>query len=260
MNTDLKQHLIALAHHYNTPDFIASDPVQFPHRYTQKQDIEISAFVTAWISWGNRRQIIKTADHIDHNIFRHKPHAYLMSGEWKAFSDDTNCFYRTCRHNDFHALMNRLYNIYNEYGDLENAVVTTMDTLRVSGDTAATAATALSTLFSGVNGIADAHKGSPCKRLWFFLRWMVRRDGIVDLGIWHQLSPQDLIIPLDTHVFQTARELGITSRRSADMKTAVEITNFFRAIFPDDPTLGDFALFGLGIEHAGVMLNQSSPS
>ena len=92
MHTALKQRLAALARHYNTPSFIVSDPVQFPHRYTQKADIEISAFVTAWISWGNRRQIIKTADHIDRDIFRQQPHAYLMSGQWRTYRDDDRCF------------------------------------------------------------------------------------------------------------------------------------------------------------------------
>ena len=140
-------------------------------------------------------------------------------------------------------LMEHMYGVYSQYGDLENAVVALVHT-------GLDAAEALSSLFCNVNGIADARLGSPCKRLWFFLRWMVRRDGIVDLGIWRQLSPADLIIPLDTHVYHQAREMGITSRRSADIKTAREITDFFRQIFPSDPALGDFALFGYGVDSA----------
>ena len=79
---------------------------------------------------------------------------------------------------------------------------------------------------------------------------MVRRDGIVDLGIWRRLSPADLVIPLDTHVYHTALSMGITSRRTADIKTAREITDYFRRIFPSDPALGDFALFGYGEEQS----------
>ena len=243
MDISLKNRLTDLAHRYNCPDFIAADPVQFPHRYTDKRDIEVSAFVTAWISWGNRKQIIKTAERIDSQIFKGHPYEYLMSTEWRSFCGNGECFYRTCRNNDFFMLMERMYGVYSQYGDLENAVVALVHT-------GLDAAEALSSLFRNVNGIADARLGSPCKRLWFFLRWMVRRDGIVDLGIWRQLSPADLIIPLDTHVYHQAREMGITSRRSADIKTAREITDFFRQIFPSDPALGDFALFGYGVDSA----------
>lgn len=101
--------------------------------------------------------------------------------------------------------------------------------------------------FQGIKGIPDYSKGSACKRLCMFMRWMVRNDGIVDLGLWKQISPMDLIIPLDTHVHRVARDLGITRRKQPDMRTAKEVTEFFAGIYPDDPALGDFALFGYGI-------------
>jgi len=232
--------LIALAGKYNTPDFIQSDPVQFPHRYTEKMDIEVSGFVTAWISWGNRKQIIKTAEMIDTELFATEPYAYLRSRKWQCFEEDDRCFYRTCKFRDFYQLMSRLYDVYAQHGDLESAVLAEMQN-------GLNPAAALSSLFHGIQGVADATKSSPCKRLWFFLRWMVRRDGIVDLGIWTKISPTELIIPLDVHVFEMAHEFGITTRRSADMKAAQEITDYFKNIFPDDPALGDFALFGLGV-------------
>ena len=84
-----------------------------------------------------------------------------------------------------------------------------------------------------------------------FLRWMVRADGIVDLGIWRAtISPGQLLIPLDTHVRRVASRLGLTSRKSASLATAREITDALAALFPGDPCLGDFALFGYGINHA----------
>ena len=239
--SNLAETLADLAHRYNSPGFIDSDPVQFPRRYSQKEDIEISAFVTVWISWGNRKQIIRTAEHIDSRIFEHQPYSYLMSCEWRRYCNDTDCFYRTCRNSDFFRLMERLHSVYLQYGDLESAVMAVMQ--QESCDPA----WALSSLFRGINGIADARLSSPCKRLWFFLRWMVRRDGVVDMGIWQRLSPATLIIPLDTHVFQMAREMGITTRHTPDIRTAREITDYFRRIFPDDPALGDFALFGYGV-------------
>lgn len=239
-----------LAAHYNTPEFIRHDPVQFPHRYLQKKDIEVSAFLTAWISWGNRRQIIRTAEHLDTHIFRSHPFAYLMSSEWAQFLGDNTCFYRTQRLNDFALLMQRLQHIYCDYPDLESAVIE-------DADHGMDYAQSLSGRFHGITGIADAAKGSPCKRLWFFLRWMVRTDGIVDLGIWRSLSPENLIIPLDTHVFHTARQLGLTTRRTADIRTAREITQRLLTIFPADPVLGDFALFGYGEEQAHTHSSQA---
>ena len=236
------EELAALANHYNTKDFISSDPVQFPHRYQEKKDIEVSAFLTAWISWGNRRQIIRTAEKMDTEIFRGTPFAYLMGKEWEQYKGDSRCFYRTVRYADFYDIMERLYSVYQSFDDLEACV------FHYVGK-GMNAAEAISLQFQGIAGIADARKTSPCKRLWFFLRWMVRRDGIVDLGIWRKLSEKDLLIPLDTHVHHVALHMGITQRRSADIRTAREITSFFTGIFPDDPALGDFALFAYGIEH-----------
>lgn len=234
--------LTALAHHYNTRSFIESDPVQFPHRYTEKKDIEVSALVTSWISWGNRKQIIRTAEMIDSTLFGGKPFDYLTSRRWEAFRYDTRCFYRTVKYADFYTLMERLWSVYQDFEDLEACVISHI------GE-GLNPAEAISHQFSGIAGIADARKSSPCKRLWFFLRWMVRRDGIVDLGVWQKIAPASLLIPLDTHVHHVALQMGITTRRSADKRTAEEITAFFRHIFPQDPALGDFALFGYGIEH-----------
>lgn len=250
----LAEKLRLLAAHYNTPEFIAHDPIQFPHRYTEKKDIEVSAFLTAWISWGNRRQIIRTAETLDHNIFRSHPFSYIMSGEWEQFRHSTSCFYRTQKYRDLAMLMERLRTIYSDYLDLESAV-------REDAEKGMNYAESLSNRFRGIQGIADAAKGSPCKRLWFFLRWMVRTDGVVDLGIWRTLSPENLIIPLDTHVFHTARLLGLTTRRTADMRTAVEITNRMKEIFPTDPALGDFALFGYGEElsHSHLHTDRINP-
>lgn len=234
--------LIQLANHYNQKEFIKSDPVQFPHRYRTKRDIEVSAFCTSWISWGNRKQIIRTAENLDTNIFRGKPFDYVQSQEWRTHKSNPRCFYRTVRYADFHNLMERLWQTYQDYNDLEACIVHHMGR-------GLDPAQALSHQFEGIGGIADAQKSSPCKRLWFFLRWMVRNDHIVDLGTWTHISPAQLLIPLDTHVHHVAQHLGITMRRQADRRTAQEITDYFRQIVPSDPALGDFALFGYGIEH-----------
>ena len=105
----------------------------------------------------------------------------------------------------------------------------------------------IQSLFCNINGIPVLKGNSACKRLVMFLRWMVRRDSAVDFGIWKSIDPVDLLIPLDTHVYQQAVRLNITERKSADMRAAIEITEFFKDIYPDDPSKGDFALFGYGV-------------
>ena len=85
------------------------------------------------------------------------------------------------------------------------------------------------------------------KKIWMLRRWMIRNDGRVDLGLWKNSSPADLVIPLDVHVYRQATELGLTKRRSKDIVTARDITDSFRELFPGDPAKGDFALFGYGV-------------
>lgn len=229
--------LRCFAHEYNCKAFIAGDPIQIPHRYRDKRDIEISAFVTSWISWGNRRQIIAKADFIDRQLFGGSPLRYIQNKAWEAFREDDRCLYRTYKYRDFYLLCACLYRVYLSHKDMEEAVV-------AGCGKGSDLAEVLGGLMPGVKGVAVAAKGSSCKRLWMFLRWMVRRDGIVDFGIWQTLSPADLLIPVDTHVYQVARRLGLTTRKVPNRRMAEEITAYFRQVFPGDPALGDFALFG----------------
>ena len=100
-----------------------------------------------------------------------------------------------------------------------------------------------------LQGLFGFNYTAASKRLCMFLRWMVRNDGIVDLGIWSDFSPSELIVPLDTHVIAMAKELGLLPHGGATMKTAIKLTNYLRGIFPGDPLLGDFAFFGYGINN-----------
>ena len=152
---------------YHRADFIQSDPVQFPHRYTLKQDIEVSGLLTAIMSFGNRKQILKKADEL-HGLMGDSPYQYVLSK-------------------------------------------------------------------------------SPQKKLNMFLRWMIRRDSAVDLGIWESFDRRDLIVPLDTHVCRVAHYFKLTDAETFSLKNARQITAALAEVFPDDPCLGDFALFGLGV-------------
>ena len=228
---------------YNVRSFISDDPVQFPHRFTEKRDIEISAFITSWISYGRRELILRKADWL-HSRMGGSPYEWVLSGRyWELVSDvpagKRDTFYRFYTHSDLCALCDQLKEIYQRYDSLEDALAASSYPNPVFK---------LQDLFSGINGIPVMGGTSACKRLAMFLRWMVRTDGIVDFGIWQTVfHPRQLIIPLDTHVHQISLELGLTQQRTATLKTALEITEALSHIFPDDPCLGDFALFGYDI-------------
>ena len=242
------------AEQYETADFINADPVQIPHRYDSRVNIEISAFVTAWIAWGNRKQIIKKADFIDREIFKGEPYHYIVGNtvergnrpEWEQYKGSTDCLYRTFTFGDFHDLCARLYDVYTSAENMEAAIKKAPET---NGETALAT---LQSLFGSVNGIPDFETQSACKRLCLFLRWMCRKGSPVDFGLWTICDPRNLIIPLDTHVHKQALRLGLVKRRTPDLQTAIEITDRFAEIFPDDPTKGDFALFGYGVNNGKV--------
>lgn len=235
MEKEIVEKLMIWADAYNTKDFIPTDPVSFPHRFTDKKDIEISAFITAWIAYGNRKQILKKSEEV-HNDMNGKPYDFIINRRYSIYSEREGSFYRFFKYRDLYELCDRLAEIYTEYEDMEHAVIST------GGDSIS----ALQKMFDGINGIPYTAQ-SACKRLAMFLRWMVRRDGIVDFGIWNGIPASSLLIPLDTHVFRIAKRLGMTSRSSADRKAAEEITSALLQIWPDDPCKGDFALFGYGV-------------
>lgn len=251
----LKEQLRYLADKYETKDFIEADPIQFPRKYCidtdyagrimdDKRNVEISGFITAWLSYGNREQIIKTVNNL-HILMDWKPYDYLMSQEWREFKGSEARLYRFYTYGDFHDLLQRLYTVYTFWDSLQDAVLD--EKFNLSGKTPYIYQ--LQTIFDGFLGIPKTSEKSACKRLAMFLRWMIRRNSPVDMGIWERCQPEKLIIPLDTHVHRQALNLGITKRKSADMRTAEEITDYFSDIFPGDPAKGDFALFGYGVNN-----------
>ena len=216
---------------YHRADFIQSDPVQFPHRYTLKQDIEVSGLLTAIMSFGNRKQILKKADEL-HGLMGDSPYQYVLSCQWeKDFpSGATNSFYRMLSYADFYGYFRRLYIAYTQFESLEEALM----------------------LYPGIPmeklcAFLEVSAKSPQKKLNMFLRWMIRRDSEVDLGIWESFDRRDLIVPLDTHVCRVAHYFKLTDTETFSLKNARQITVALAKVFTDDPCLGDFALFGLGV-------------
>ena len=216
---------------YHRADFIQSDPVQFPHRYTLKQDSEVSGLLTAIMSFGNRKQILKKADEL-HGLMGDSPYQYVLSCQWeKDFpSGATNSFYRMLSYADFYGYFRRLYIAYTQFESLEEALM----------------------LYPGIPmeklcAFLEVSAKSPQKKLNMFLRWMIRRDSEVDLGIWESFDRRDLIVPLDTHVCRVAHYFKLTDTETFSLKNARQITAALATVFPDDPCLGEFALFGLGV-------------
>lgn len=231
MTEDIKNKLRMCAEIYHCAAFIASDPVQFPHRYTQKQDIEISGLLTAIMSFGNRKQILKKAEEL-HALMGASPYRYVLSGGWKEDfpAGAKNSFYRMLSYSDFHGYFQRLYAAYSQFETLEDALQT----------------------YSGIPmeklcAFLEVSAKSPQKKLNMFLRWMIRRDSEVDFGIWQSFDRKDLIVPLDTHVCRMARHFNLTDTETFSLTNARRITAALAEVFPEDPCLGDFALFGLGV-------------
>lgn len=233
MDGRLKERLDEWVGTYHCWSFVAGDPVQFPHRYTRREDIEISGLLTALLSFGNRKMILRKAGELD-ALMGHEPLGYVLSLRWRDdFAEgDGSSFYRMLSRSDFHGYFRRLYGVYASGRTLEDALM-------------AYPGIPMQRLCS----FMEVSARSPQKKLNMFLRWMVRRGSEVDFGIWRRMSPADLLIPLDTHVCRMAFRLGLTDSRSFSLSNARKITAALAELYPGDPCLGDFALFGYGVEH-----------
>ncbi|MBR1769997.1 MAG: TIGR02757 family protein [Bacteroidales bacterium] len=245
------EYLKELAARYNNKSFIEKDPVSFPHKYTEKRDIETAAFVAQWFAYGKREAFLKILN--DFALEISSPYLYIKNQGYRTFKDDNSCLYRFYKKNDFFHLCNALHHLYFIEGkgemDFEQVVLQRLkQNFNEESFSCEKVLSEIISLFANVKGIPQ-NLSSACKRLCMFLRWMVRQDNIVDFGLWTLIAPTDLIIPVDTDVYHQARALGLTSRKSADFKTAKEITENLKNIFPDDPLLGDFALFGFGVNN-----------
>ena len=191
--------------------------------YTLK-DVEIAGLIAAHLAWGRRDMIVRDCNRAFEEM-QWRPLEYVMRGEYRCGQES---LHRTIRWSEFAAICGRMRVFYAANESVEPL---TPDQIRVQ-----------------IYGQASNPKMAN-KKIHMFRRWMVRNDGIVDLGLWSHTSPADLIIPLDTHVHASALKLGITTRKSADITTALEITEFLKEAFPDDPCKGDFALFAYAAEN-----------
>ena len=247
-NNELKEFLDSKYEQYNQKKFIESDPIQVPHNFTSKEDIEISSFLTATIAWGQRKTIIKNSFKMM-DLLDNSPYDYIINSTEKEI-DKLNIKHRTFNEIDFRYFIKKLKYIYKDYGNLENLFFE-----NIEGNTMHNSIHNFKSLFFKNNyplrttkHISDPFKGSACKRVNMFLRWMVRKDSNgVDFGIWNKISPSHLSCPLDVHSGRVARKLGILNRTQNDHKAVIELDNKLRIFDSNDPVKYDFSLFGLGV-------------
>lgn len=257
--TELKEYLEGLVEKNNTREFIKDDPVQFPHRYSDKRDIEIVAFLVATIAWGNRKMILNSANKML-DMMGKSPYDYVMSGGWEKI-EDGKCVHRTFFGRDLRYYCKGLQYLYEvprfarNDNSLENVFVEVPHCVRNDKTDVWKGIQRFRDLMAEANGVTSKHisnpcceapmKGSACKRLHMALRWLVRDDGIVDLGIWKKLKPKDLMIPLDVHVARVSRDLRLLERKSNDRMAVEMLTSKLREFDAEDPVKYDFALFGV---------------
>lgn len=247
--SELKEFLDYKVEQYNNPEFIVSDPVQIPHKFSRKEDIEIAGFLTATISWGNRKSILKNANRLV-QLLDNSPYDFTINHSEKDLKNLESFVHRTFNGTDLKFFIRSLKNIYLNHDGLEGIF-----TGNVTKDSLQPAIHQFKNIFFELphetrteKHVSDPLKNSAAKRINMYLRWMVREDtGGVDFGIWKNISPAQLSCPLDVHSGNVARKLKLLKRKQNDAKALQELDTALRKLDPKDPVKYDFALFGLGV-------------
>lgn len=248
--TELGELLWSEAKRINNREFIDSDPVQFPRRFNDVADIEITSLLVSTISWGNRKMICNNANRLL-EMMDNSPAQWMHDGEYEKIDGRRN-IHRTFFGANLQYYMRGLKLLYSRHETLD--AFAAAKKIGNSEYPAYKLAEELNKVLMEANdGRQDARclpqnlVTTPLKRLNMALRWLVRDDGIVDMGIWHSIRQSQLLIPLDVHAADTSRELGLITRRSTDRKALMELMQNIRPYCPEDPALFDYALFGIGM-------------
>ena len=248
-HNELKSFLDEKVEQYNTPEFIDSDPIQIPHLFTQKEDIEIAGFLAATIAWGNRKMIIKNA-HRMMDLLGNSPYDFVMNHKEHHLDSLDGFVHRTFNSIDFVHFIKALKHIYTSHNGLENIFQT-----HATDSSLQPAMHEFKKIFFEIEyperttkHISDPFKGSAGKKINMWLRWLVRKDNNgVDFGLWKNIPSSILSCPLDVHSGNVARKLGLLNRKQNDAKALLELDTNLRQLDKFDPVKYDFALFGLGV-------------
>jgi uncharacterized protein (TIGR02757 family) len=248
---EIRRLLDSEAKRINSTDFIAEDPVQFPRRFSDKRDIEIVALLSSTIAWGNRKMICKSAEKML-RLMDYQPYNYVMDCGYEDLPDGN--IHRTFFAQNLRHYLRGLNAIYSRFGSLEDFAhhVNAADSPAPSWHLAEQINNVLADANGGKSDCRCLPLGldkSALKRFNMALRWLVRNDGIVDMGVWSVIKPSQLYIPLDVHVGNISRQLGLLQRRGNDRIAVEQLTATLRTFNPKDPIIYDFALFGIGVNH-----------
>jgi uncharacterized protein (TIGR02757 family) len=256
---NLKQFLDKKIEQYNHIDFIENDPISIPHLFTLQQDIEIAAFFSAILAWGNRKSIINSCKKLM-ACMNNEPYHFILNldklGKWK--NNFKGFTHRTFNSIDAVHLIEVLHYHFaiKKEASLETAFTQWMNKKDENIEAALNGfynycfnETAFKNYPTRTQKhIASPNKNSACKRLNMFLRWMVRQDKTgVDFGLWKNIKAHQLIMPLDVHVMNVSQHYQLIQSNKANWKTAVELTNYLKQFDAKDPIKYDFALFSLGV-------------
>lgn len=255
----LKEFLDRQVDLYNRPAFIENDPVSIPHQYTKKQDIEITAFWTAVLAWGQRKTIINKANEL-FGLMDHAPHDFILNHSENDLKKLLHFKHRTFNTTDTLYFIHFLKYLYQMHASLEFAFLSK----GYKGEKNVKQMLMHFHNFFFSPGdfphrtkkhIPTPARNSSCKRINLFLKWMVRKDDHgVDFGIWKNISPAQLICPLDVHVERVARKFDLITGRQSNWQTAVELTENLKLFDPLDPVKYDYALFSIGVTKADGMI------
>lgn len=248
---ELKPYLDQINESVEKSVYIDSDPIQFMHAFTEKKDMEIAGFLSALMAWGRRDIVIAKIDDLLKKM-DYSPYSFVMNYNQTQFSALRGFKHRTFKPVDIHGFICALAEIYRNHQDLERFWNVCYKTSTVTGRPFLSHFQenffALSSELQprSMKHISNPEKGSACKRLYMFLRWVIRKNSPVDLGIWDFMDASELLIPFDVHVARQARKYGLISRKSDDWKAVNELTDTLKILNPNDPAKYDFALFGIG--------------
>ena len=250
---ELRALLERLHDRYNRPEFIDDDPICVPHRYTDAADREIAGFLSATIAWGNRRTIVRNGHRMMH-FLDDAPADFVRHASERELAQLASFTHRTFNGGDLRDFVLALRRIVTRRGSLGAFFETTYEATQSLPQTLAAFR---SEFFAGKHAprcekhLSSVERGAACKRLCMYLRWMVRRDDRgVDFGLWQRIPMSALRLPLDVHVGEVGRALGLLTRRQNDWRAVEELTAALRRFDASDPARYDYALFGAGIEHA----------
>lgn len=247
---DVKELLDEKYFQFNNRDFIETDPISIPHQFSKKEDIEIASLLVATIAWGQRTSIINNGNKLM-KLMNDEPHDFILNFSKKDAIRFGAFVHRTFNATDCVFFLHSLKNLYTKHNGLEAAFSKNMSPGEADVKQAISGFRSLflepEHLLRTEKHISNPLAKSSAKRLCMFLRWMVRKDKHgVDFGIWKNISPAQLCLPLDLHTGNVSRKLGLLTRTQNDWQAVEEITTVLRRFDQKDPIKYDFSLFGLG--------------